>query len=294
MNSPVRRKQILVAEENPTLAHLLGSQLQSEGYETVQVADGAAAWRLLHEHRPPDLTLLDVLLSGIDGLALCRRIRATSRLADLPVILMTVPEDSSSRLAGLEAGANDFLSKPWSKAELYARVRTLLDLRTARERLARRQGQLDLLYGIGRELTATASTDETLALLGGRMARALGATGGSLVLVDAHGPRRKVAMDGSLAPRVILPPTLDGIEQRVAAVLLKSGAPLLVEDTQSHEGWAEIEGIRSLAAAPLVRQQRIRGWACLTHEEPRQFDNEGLDLLAAAARLCWVSLPSSS
>jgi PAS domain S-box-containing protein len=288
MNSPVGRKQILIAEENPTLAHMLSSQLQSEGYETVQAADGAAAWRLLHAHQPPALMIVDARLSGIDGPALCRRIRATPRLADLPVILMTVPEDSPSRLAGLEAGANDFLSKPWSKAELYARVRTLLALRAAQEKLARRQGQLDLLYGIGRELTATASTDETLALLGGRMARALGATGGSVVLVDAQGPKRKVAMDGSLAPRVTLPPVLNGIEQRVAAILLKTGAPLLLEDTRSHEGWAEIEGVRSLAAAPLTRHQRIRGWVSLTHGDPSQFDKEGLDLLTAAARQATV------
>jgi PAS domain S-box-containing protein len=163
-----------------------------------------------------------------------------------------------------------------------------LALRAAQEKLARRQGQLDLLYGIGRELTATASTDDTLGLLGGRMARALGATGGSVVLVDAQGPKRKVAMGGSLTPRVTLPPVLDGMEQRVAAVLLKSGAPLLIEDTKSHEGWAEIEGLCSLVAAPLVRQQRIRGWVCLTHREPSQFDREGLDLLAAAARQATV------
>jgi DNA-binding response OmpR family regulator len=146
MSSPVRRKQLLIAEDNPTLAHLLISQLESEGYETIHAADGAAAWRLLEQRDPPDLIILDMPVPGIGGLALCRRIRATPRLATLPIILLTALEDSSNRLAGLEAGATDLIGKPWSKAELYARVRTLLALKALRDTVERQRQQLALLY----------------------------------------------------------------------------------------------------------------------------------------------------
>ena len=281
MSSPVRHKHILIAEDNPTLAHLLISQLESEGYETIHAADGTAAWRLLQRPDPPDLIILDTQMPGIGGLALCRRIRATPRLAALPVILATALEDSSSRLAGLEAGANDFVGKPWSKAELYARVRTLLDLTALRDAWQRRQGRLELLVELARAFGATISADETLALALTRAAHVMEATGGSVVLVDAQGPRLRIALDDALAPSVTVPPVLDEVEQRVAAGLFESGRPLRVADTAAIEGWSA--AVRSLLAAPLVRQERIRGLILLTHREPDRFEQEALVLLDAIA-----------
>ena len=81
MSSSPGSPHILVVEDNPTLAHLLIRQLEGERYETTHAADGTAAWQLLERGDPPDLILLDMLATGIGGLALCRRIRATPRLA---------------------------------------------------------------------------------------------------------------------------------------------------------------------------------------------------------------------
>jgi two-component system, OmpR family, response regulator MprA len=285
------RRQILIAEDNPTLAHLLISQLQSEGYETIHAADGAAAWRLLERQEPPDLIIVDVLMPGLGGLALCRRIRATPRLATVPVILATGLDDSSSRLAGLEAGANDFLGKPWSKAELYARVRTLLDVRALRDAYRRPKQQLELLFELGRELGASLNVDETLALTIARAAQVLDATGGSAVLVDARGPRHRIVIDDALAPRVTVPPLLDEFEQRVAAWLFESGRPLRVVDTATIDGWSA--PARSLLAAPLVRQERIRGFLLLTHRRPNHFEQEALDLLDAVARQVTMAIENA-
>ena len=285
------RRQILIAEDNPTLAHLLISQLESEGYETIQAADGTAAWHLLERQPPPDLIIVDVLMPGIGGLALCRRIRATPRLATLPVILAMGLKDSSSRLAGLEAGANDFLGKPWSKAELYARVRTLLDLRTLRDAWRQPQQQLELLFDLGRELGASLNVDETLGRMIARAAQLLDATGGSVVLVDARGPRHRTVIDDALAPRATVPPALDELEQRVAAWLFESGQPLRVADTATLDGWSA--PVRSLLAAPLVRHERIRGFVLLTHRRPNHFEQEALDLLDAIARQVTMAIENA-
>jgi PAS domain S-box-containing protein len=290
MNSPVRRKQILIAEDNPTLAHLLISQLESEGYEAIHAADGTAAWHLLERREAPDLVILDMPLPGTGGLALCRRIRATPRLAALPVILLTALEDSSSRLAGLEAGATDLIGKPWSKAELYARVRTLLELKGLHDIVERQRQQLALLYEIGREPEGDLNADEVVAQMAARVAKAVGATGGSVVLLDGRGPRRKLAMDETLVPRVIVPPVLNEVEQWVAAAILKTGAPLLAADPA---GRPEAAGVRSLVATPLVRQQRIRGFVLLTHGDPNHFDEESSDLLAAVARQMTMAIENT-
>jgi PAS domain S-box-containing protein len=290
MSSPVRRKQLLIAEDNPTLAHLLISQLESEGYETIHAADGAAAWRLLEQRDPPDLIILDMPVPGIGGLALCRRIRATPRLATLPIILLTALEDSSNRLAGLEAGATDLIGKPWSKAELYARVRTLLALKALRDTVERQRQQLALLYQIGQEPTADLNADEIVAGMAAQVARAVGATGGGVVLVGAQGPRCKLAMDETLAPHVVVPPVLNEIEQWVAAQVFETGEPLMAAHPADR---GERKGVHSLVAAPLVRQQRIRGFVLLTHHEPNHFDEESLDLLAAVARQMTVAIENT-
>jgi DNA-binding response OmpR family regulator len=290
MSSPVRRKQILIAEDNPTVAHLLMSQLESEGYETIHAADGTAAWRLLEQGEPPDLVLVDALVPGIGGPALCRRIRATPSLATLPVILLTALEDSSNRLAGLEAGATDFMGKPWSKAELYARVRSLLELKALQDTVQRQRQQLAVLHELGRESSPDLNADEIVAAMAARVAEAAGATGGSVVLVDARGPRRKLALDETLAPPVIVPPVLSEVEQWVAAQVFGSGEPILAADPAGRAG---TEGVHSLLAAPLVRQQRMRGFVVLTHREPNHFDQESLDLLATVARQMAVAIENA-
>jgi DNA-binding response OmpR family regulator len=96
--------------------------LQRDGYETLEAADGLRA-RDLVEHARPDLVVLDLMVPGIDGLALCRWIRSSS---ELPVIMLTARGEEADRIVGLELGADDYITKPFSPRELSARVRTVL------------------------------------------------------------------------------------------------------------------------------------------------------------------------
>ena len=86
----------------------------------------------------PDLILLDVLMPGLDGFEVCRRIRATPVLAEVPILLLTVLDDRDSRLAGIAAGADDFVSKPFDRAELTMRVQSILRLNRYRRLLEER------------------------------------------------------------------------------------------------------------------------------------------------------------
>jgi two-component system response regulator ResD len=119
---------VLVVDDEPIVREVVVRYLQRDGYRTLEAADGERA-RTLVERERPDLVVLDLMLPGIDGLALCRWIRARS---DVPVIMLTARGEEADRIVGLELGADDYVTKPFSPRELAARVRTVLR-RTARE-----------------------------------------------------------------------------------------------------------------------------------------------------------------
>jgi two-component system response regulator MprA len=116
------RRQILVVDDDARLAASLRRALAYEGYAVEIAADGPGALAAARD-RPPDLVVLDVMLPGLDGVEVCRRLRAGS---DLPILMLTARDAISDRVAGLDAGADDYLVKPFAYDELLARVRALL------------------------------------------------------------------------------------------------------------------------------------------------------------------------
>ncbi|MFN8223564.1 MAG: response regulator transcription factor [Gaiellales bacterium] len=113
---------VLVVDDEPIVREVVVRYLKREGYLTLEADRGDTARRLL-ERQSPDLVVLDVMLPGTDGLELCRWIRGRS---ELPVILLTARGEEADRIVGLELGADDYVTKPFSPRELAARVRTVL------------------------------------------------------------------------------------------------------------------------------------------------------------------------
>ena len=113
---------VLVVDDEPTIREVVVRYLERAGYRTLEAADGNRARELL-EGDTADLVVLDVMLPGTDGLELCRWIRSRSRV---PVIMLTARGEESDRIVGLELGADDYVTKPFSPRELAARVRTVL------------------------------------------------------------------------------------------------------------------------------------------------------------------------
>lgn len=141
MDIPNIPSTILIVDDSPVGRETLEAVLYNQGYQLLFAHDGPQALAQAIE-RPPDLILLDVMMPVMDGFEVCRRLRATPLLAEVPIIIVTTLDDQKSRLQGLEAGADDFLSKPFNRLELRARVRTITrlnryrHLRAEREKLA--------------------------------------------------------------------------------------------------------------------------------------------------------------
>jgi two-component system response regulator MtrA len=118
----VRVSRILVVDDDAALAEMLGIVLEGEGFATAFVPDGDEALRAFRDQRP-DLVLLDLMLPGVDGIEVCRRIREQ---AGTPIVMLTAKSETGDIVAGLEAGADDYVVKPFTPAELVARIRARL------------------------------------------------------------------------------------------------------------------------------------------------------------------------
>ncbi|KQX14749.1 two-component system response regulator [Streptomyces sp. Root431] len=114
--------RILVVDDDPTVAEVVAGYLEGAGFAVERAADGPGALRRAGE-RWPDLVVLDLMLPGLDGLEVCRRLRAT---AHVPVIMLTARSDEEDRITGLEVGADDYVTKPFSPRELVLRVSSVL------------------------------------------------------------------------------------------------------------------------------------------------------------------------
>jgi DNA-binding response OmpR family regulator len=125
--------RVLVVDDDPTVAEVVLGYLRRDGLEAAHAPDGISALRIA-ESAPPDLVVLDLMLPGIDGLEVCRRLRA--QRPDLPVVMLTARGEEEDRIAGLEVGADDYVVKPFSPRELALRVRSVLRRSEAREALS--------------------------------------------------------------------------------------------------------------------------------------------------------------
>ena len=130
-------QRILVVDDTPQNVKLLADLLSAKGYEISTAASGEQALESIAS-KPPDLVLLDIMMPGISGYEVCHRIRENPATALLPVVLATSLDPNQERIKGIEAGADDFLPKPVNQAELFARVKSLLRIKSLQdERLAR-------------------------------------------------------------------------------------------------------------------------------------------------------------
>ncbi|HEY0925987.1 MULTISPECIES: phosphate regulon transcriptional regulator PhoB [unclassified Brevundimonas] len=116
---------VLVMEDEDALATLLSYNLEKEGYKVVVASDGEEGMLQIDE-RLPDLVLLDWMLPKLSGIEVCRRIRGRSETRNLPIIMLTARGEESDRVRGLDTGADDYLTKPFSMTELTARIRAVL------------------------------------------------------------------------------------------------------------------------------------------------------------------------
>ena len=155
-------ERILVVDDNETNRDILEARLTANGYEVLHAADGEEALAMATRHRP-DLILLDIMMPKVDGIEVCKRIKADADLSFTPIILVTARSDSKDVVNGLDAGADEYLTKPIDQTALVARVKALLRLRALHaarpERAApRKPGATDLFLSYSRQDLAKIET----------------------------------------------------------------------------------------------------------------------------------------
>ncbi len=220
--------KILLVEDDTTLSETLAFNLTREGYEVIQAGDGITGLNLAREGQP-DLLLLDIMLPELDGLSVCRTLR---RELDVPIVLLTARSGEVDRIVGLDCGADDYIAKPFSLGELYARLRAVLrrGRREPQTRLEAADLVLDLVahraWGCGKDLNLTPREFDLLAELirhkGAVLTRDLLLQrvwgfdySGETRTVDVHirGLREKIERDPAVPQRI---ETVRGIGYRFA------------------------------------------------------------------------------
>jgi len=179
------RPLILAVDDEPGTLALLRKLLTNQGYDVVEAVDGGSAILAVAEHEP-DLVCLDVMMPVLDGIQVCQRLRRQPEHSGLPILLLTALERPEDKARGLEAGANDFLSKPFDESELSARLRSLLRTKALQDRLADLLGRY-----VSESVAAEVLRDPSAVSLGGvrRFVSSLFAdVRGYTALAAAHSP----------------------------------------------------------------------------------------------------------
>ncbi|WP_413229905.1 response regulator transcription factor [Kitasatospora purpeofusca] len=222
---PPAAGRVLVIDDDPTVAEVVAGYLARAGHHVDHAADGPQGLALARAHRP-DLVVLDLMLPGIDGLEVLRRLRGHDAGAQLPVVMLTARGDEADRILGLELGADDYVTKPFSPRELVLRVQSVLRRSRAgapapgspagpvRSEDITLDGPARRAHRAGRELSLTAREFDLLAFLLRHpgtvfsrqelMARVWGWDFGDLSTVTVHVRRlREKIEDDPAAPRMI-------------------------------------------------------------------------------------------
>jgi diguanylate cyclase (GGDEF)-like protein len=138
------RGRILVVDDSPDNVEILETRLRFRGYEVETATRGEEALERVAEN-PPDLILLDVMMPGLDGYEVARRIKGNAELPFIPIILVTARDSTQDKVAGLDAGADDYLTKPINFPELEARVRSMLRIKELQDELGEKNRELERL-----------------------------------------------------------------------------------------------------------------------------------------------------
>jgi len=192
MHDPPR---ILIVDDNETNRDILRTRLSPHGFELMEASDGEQALSIAREHRP-DLILLDVMMPKIDGIEVCRRLKADADLPFMAIVLVTAKADSKDVVAGLEAGADEYLTKPVDQAALVARVKSMLRMKELTDKVSAQAADLanwnrTLEERVEQQLAQIGRMDRLKRFLSPQVAELILSSGDDRVL-DSH--RRQVAV----------------------------------------------------------------------------------------------------
>jgi PAS domain S-box-containing protein len=290
------RATVLLADDNADMRDYV-SRLLAPVYEVRTAADGAAALAALREHRP-DLLLSDVMMPALDGFALISEVRADPALADLPIILLSARAGEEASIEGLDAGADDYLIKPFSARELLARVRANLETaqlrREAKLRLAADLHSMSRLREVGEQCIGTENEfHECLKAILDAAIAITGADKGNIQLLDvASGALKIAAQRGFEQSFLDFFAEVDHGEAAACGMAMQSAERVIVEDVTESEifvGDPALDvmleaGARAVQSTPLISGAGVVFGMISTHfgepHRPSERELQLMDLLA--------------
>jgi adenylate cyclase len=282
---------ILIVDDDAGIRRMFQLLLSETGYRVSSAGSGEEALAYL-ELVTPDLILMDLMLPGLNGQEVTVRVKADTRKPFIPIILVTARGDKESKVKALDAGADDFLVKPVDLTELLARVRAMLRLQRSQRSLRAEQRKTELLLHLTRELGTTLDLDQLLTQFLDQLADAVGAIRASIILVSDVEAR----LFSNTRNRATVP--LDDILRNgIAGWVLRERVPAVIDETRDDQRWVAItplqRAVRSVAAAPIIREERALGAITLVHHTPGYFNAEHLDLLKSVAAQCAIALENA-
>lgn len=165
---PNSRPTILVADDDPLIQEVLQTKMEKSGYRVKSALDGEKTLASIQQEIP-DLLILDIKMPGLDGLEICRRLRAEEKTLTLPILMLTAYGGVDHIIKGLEAGADDYVTKPFQMEEVMMRVRALLRMRDIERQLREKESHLARVRTVGQLLVTMAHhINNSLAVIKGR------------------------------------------------------------------------------------------------------------------------------
>jgi CheY-like chemotaxis protein/signal transduction histidine kinase len=285
---------ILIADDQPDNLMLLSRYLAREGYDYVQARDGLETLEKVRTHLP-DLILLDINMPHKDGFVVLQELRADPATEHIPVIILTAARlDPSEIQSGLNRGADDYVTKPFDRKELLARIHTRLRVKQAEDVIRRQNRELMLLPEIGRDLSARPNIEELATIILKRTGETLGAWFGHILILNPDDTYQKTHYFDSPSSSLIchskytLPP-------RLLKIANEARQGFIIDDTCSDPRWDfnESDAMRSVVVVPMFGRHQLLGILLLTNEHKNYFTLEHLLLLQAICSQASIAIENA-
>ncbi|HNO85617.1 MAG TPA: response regulator, partial [Anaerolineales bacterium] len=294
-SSVLRKKfKILVADDRPDNVTLLTRYLEYEGYEHIAASDGLDTLDKVRAELP-DLVLLDVNMPHKDGFAVLEEIRSDPSVQHIPVIILTAARlDPSDVQSGLNLGADDYVTKPFDRHELMARIRTKLRVKETEDIIRRRNRELNLLPEIGKELSARTDIKDLANILIKRTVETLGAIQGNMIIFGTNGGPAQNYQVPAASPDSAN--SMIAIPKNIIKHVEESHQGLIIADARNNSLWQldnQDSNIHSAVISPLFGRMELLGLLVLTHEQVNYFNTDHLLLLQAITSQAAIAIENA-
>ncbi|MCX7921597.1 MAG: diguanylate cyclase [Clostridia bacterium] len=302
-----QKVKILVVDDEPINVQVLVNQLALENYLTVTASNGAEALQKIEQDKEIELVILDVMMPKMSGFEVCKRLRETYSLIDLPIVMLTAKSQIMDIAEGFAVGANDYVTKPFSKVELLARIKTLITLKRIKNEALNNAHHLEYekqkrvlvekLQEISSALTSTLDLREVL----GRLLDSLGSMinyDHAAVLLKQGESLHLMAAQGFEYGDGLTPAKIDIESITILAEVVNNGKPALFTNLEdkalSKEVCFNFNNTSTLLAVPLISKKGVIGILTLDSSIPSFYGNYEMEIALAFAGQAGIAIENAT